>query len=98
MDTNIPHHLNWKLRRIAAGIRQQDLALRAGISTTRYSAIERGERMPSKLEAELIDKLLPQLPTGVLGQRKPGEGQEGEFHALHGDSGSTDDYTTRRWK
>lgn len=33
----------WKLRRIAAGMRQQDVASRAGMSTTRYSAIERGD-------------------------------------------------------
>jgi transcriptional regulator with XRE-family HTH domain len=54
--------LNWKLRRIAAGIRQQDIALRAGMSTTRYSAIERGEHKASELEARLIDQVLPPLP------------------------------------
>jgi transcriptional regulator with XRE-family HTH domain len=54
--------LNWKLRRVAAGIRQQDIALRAGMSTTRYSAIERGEYVPSELEARLIDQFLPPLP------------------------------------
>jgi transcriptional regulator with XRE-family HTH domain len=54
--------LNWKLRRIAAGIRQQDIALRAGMSTTRYSAIERGEHNASELEARLIDQFLPPLP------------------------------------
>ena len=51
--------LNWKLRRVAAGIRQQDIALRAGMSTSRYSAIERGEHVPSELEARLIDQFLP---------------------------------------
>jgi transcriptional regulator with XRE-family HTH domain len=60
--------LSWKLRRVAAGIRQQDIALRAGMSTTRYSAIERGERVPSELEASLIDKFLPQLPESEVGQ------------------------------
>jgi transcriptional regulator with XRE-family HTH domain len=54
--------LNWKLRRVAAGIRQQDIALRAGMSTTRYSAIERGERVPSELEVKLINQFLPDLP------------------------------------
>jgi transcriptional regulator with XRE-family HTH domain len=54
--------LSWKLRRVAAGIRQQDIALRAGMSTTRYSAIERGEHLPSELEARLIDQFLPKLP------------------------------------
>ena len=58
--------LNWKLRRVVSGIRQHDLALRVGISTTRYSAIERGARVPSKLETELIDKFLPQLPVAAL--------------------------------
>jgi transcriptional regulator with XRE-family HTH domain len=53
--------LAWKLRRIAAGIRQQDLALRAGMSTTRYSSIERGERTPSDLETRLIEQFLPPL-------------------------------------
>jgi transcriptional regulator with XRE-family HTH domain len=60
--------LSWKLRRVAAGIRQQDIALRAGMSTTRYSAIERGEHLPSKLEAELIDQFLPPLPGSALRQ------------------------------
>lgn len=40
---NMTQSLHWKLRRVAAGIRQQDIALRAGMSTTRYSAIEREE-------------------------------------------------------
>ena len=35
-----------KLRRIALGWRQQDLAALVGISTTRLSALERGERNP----------------------------------------------------
>jgi transcriptional regulator with XRE-family HTH domain len=64
--TNVTQSLNWKLRRIAAAIRQQDIALRVGMSTTRYSAIERGARVPSKLETELIDKFLPQLPVAAL--------------------------------
>ena len=42
--------LEWKLRRIAAGMRQQDLAAEAGMSATRYSAIERGEAEPSESE------------------------------------------------
>jgi DNA-binding XRE family transcriptional regulator len=65
---NMTQPLNWKLRRIAAGLRQQDIALRSGISTTRYSAIERGERVPSELEARLIDRFLPPLPGSELGQ------------------------------
>jgi transcriptional regulator with XRE-family HTH domain len=65
---NMTQSLSWKLRRVAAGIRQQDIALRAGMSTTRYSAIERGERVPSELEASLIDKFLPPLLGSELGQ------------------------------
>lgn len=54
--------LTWKLRRIAAGLRQQDIAARAGMSTTRYSAIERGETVPSELDHMLIEHSLPPLP------------------------------------
>lgn len=64
--------LNWKLRRVAAGIRQQDIALRAGMSTTRYSAIERGEYIPSELEARLIDQGLPPLPGSEAGENAGG--------------------------
>lgn len=55
--------LKWKLRRIAADIRQQDIAIRVGISTTRYSSIERGEKKPTLLEERLIEQFLPPLPT-----------------------------------
>jgi len=54
--------LFWKLRRVAADLRQQDVASRAGMSSTRYSALERGEGTPTELERELIEKVLPQLP------------------------------------
>jgi len=63
---NMTRSLNWKLRRIAAGIRQQDIALRAGMSTTRYSAIERGEQLPSEQEKRLIEQLLPPIPPDAL--------------------------------
>lgn len=63
---NKTQSLSWKLRRVAAGIRQQDIALRAGLSTTRYSAIERGEHLPSDLEARLIEQFLPPLPVSEL--------------------------------
>lgn len=52
----------WKLRRIHADLRQQDVASVVGISTTRYSAIERGEQEPTDLERALIERLLPELP------------------------------------
>ena len=58
--------LNWKLRRVASKQRQQDVAAAAGISTTRYSAIERGEASPTALETRLIDRFLPSLPTTGL--------------------------------
>lgn len=53
--------LHWKLRRVAAGLRQQDVAARVGISTTRYSAIERGDQDPSDLDRKLIERILPPL-------------------------------------
>jgi transcriptional regulator with XRE-family HTH domain len=53
----------WKLRRIYADLRQQDVASRVGISATRYSAIERSELEPTDLEKELIERLLPDLPS-----------------------------------
>jgi len=59
--------LSWKLRRVASGIRQQDIASRAGIATTSYSAIERGEKPPTELEVRLIEQFLPPLPGAVLG-------------------------------
>jgi DNA-binding XRE family transcriptional regulator len=51
--------LQWKLRRIAVGLRQQDVANAVGISTTRYSGIERAELIPTKLEQELLEQTLP---------------------------------------
>jgi len=59
------HGLSWKLRRVAAGLRQQDVASLVGISTTRYSAIERGEAEPSAPDLELIDRVLPRLPSQI---------------------------------
>ena len=64
--------LNWKLRRVAAGKRQQDVAAQVGISTTRYSAIERGEQEPTDLESGLIERLLPELPSGTPNTKMPG--------------------------
>ena len=58
--------LVWKLRRVAAGFRQQDIAARAGMSSTRYSAIERGELQPDAEDVELIERALPQLPASVV--------------------------------
>lgn len=54
--------LHWKLRRVAARLRQQDVATRAGMSSTRYSALERGEAIPTELDTKLIEKALPPMP------------------------------------
>lgn len=54
--------LDWKLRRIAAGYRQLDVANRVGMSGTRYSALERGEAEPKDSEIRDVEKLLPPLP------------------------------------
>jgi transcriptional regulator with XRE-family HTH domain len=53
----------WRLRRVAAGLRQQDIAVRAGITTTKLSAIERGEQEPSDLDRMFIERLLPEIPS-----------------------------------
>jgi transcriptional regulator with XRE-family HTH domain len=55
----------WKLRRVAVDLRQQDIADGIGISTTRYSALERGQEVPTELERSLIERLLPELPAGA---------------------------------
>jgi DNA-binding XRE family transcriptional regulator len=60
--------LDWKLRRIAAGLRQQDVAGQLGVSGTRYSALERGEVTPKEWETEALEKLLPPVPQGTLRQ------------------------------
>jgi len=56
--------LNWKLRRIAAGLRQQDIAAHVGMSASRYSAIERGDLDPTAHESKAIEQILPVLPSG----------------------------------
>jgi transcriptional regulator with XRE-family HTH domain len=61
--------LDWKLRRIASGYRQQDVAARVGISSTRYSALERGEAEPKEWETEAVQKLLPPLAQTVRGEQ-----------------------------
>lgn len=60
--------LTWKLRRIAAGLRQQDVARRVGISATRYSAIERGEVDPSDTDRMMIEQVLPSIGSQVAGR------------------------------
>jgi transcriptional regulator with XRE-family HTH domain len=65
--------LDWKLRRIAAGLRQQDVSAMLGLSASRYSAIERGDLPPTDDEYQDIEQLLPPLPATDL--RKPGSKQ-----------------------
>src|SRR5690242_6628723 len=55
-DTFPMLRLDWKLRRIAAGYRQQDIAARVGISCTRYSALERGDITAKEWECAAIEE------------------------------------------
>jgi len=65
------HKLDWKLRRIAAGYRQQDIAHRLGLTVARYGAIERGEIEPNDAEHRAIENALPPLP--VIESKPNGE-------------------------
>jgi DNA-binding XRE family transcriptional regulator len=58
--------LSWKLRRIAAGYRQQDVASSVGISATCYSSLERGDVSPAEWELRTIENLLPPLPQAAV--------------------------------
>jgi len=62
--------LSWKLRRVAAGMRQQDVARLTGLSASRLSGIERREIEPSQLERKLIEKSLPQLPVEAIRKKE----------------------------
>ena len=53
--------LKWKLRRVACGRRQMDIARETGLSNTRYSELERGVLTPTALEQRLIESELPTL-------------------------------------
>jgi hypothetical protein len=66
MPTSEQTALRWKLRRIAAGLRQQDIARECGLPLTRYNLIERGLRAATEFERELIEKELPKLSTWLL--------------------------------
>lgn len=54
--------LSWRVRRVAHGLRQIDVALGCGISATAYSLFERGEKTPTRLDCALIERMLPPLP------------------------------------
>lgn len=62
--------LQWKVRRIAAGLRQFDLAARAGMSASKYSAIERGDLEPTIEDRANIERALPPLPREVFPETK----------------------------
>jgi transcriptional regulator with XRE-family HTH domain len=65
MERVITVGLLWKLRRVAANLRQQDVANAIGISMTRYSGIERGDYVPTDLETRLLEQFLPSLPSAL---------------------------------
>lgn len=61
--TSMSIGMKWRLRRVAAGLRQQDIAVRAGLTTTKLSAIERGEAQPTDMDRKIVERLLPELRT-----------------------------------
>jgi transcriptional regulator with XRE-family HTH domain len=71
--------MRWRLRRIAARLRQQDLAYQMGITTTRLSQIERGEVDPSDLDRKIIERLLPDLPASGAGSRNSSDRELAEI-------------------
>ncbi len=56
-----------RLRRLAAGLRIRDVAELSGLSPTRISEIERGEREPDVVEQALIDRALVSAGHGHVG-------------------------------
>lgn len=52
----------WRIRRGILGLRQRDVADRAGISQSRYSLLERGEAAPTTEESDAVNRAL-ELPT-----------------------------------
>lgn len=63
--SSVPLGLQWRLRRVAAGLRLQDVAPDMGLSITRLCQIERGERAATELEKEMAEHVLPPLPEGL---------------------------------
>ncbi len=55
----------WRLRRVAAGLRQLDVCFATGISQARYSLYERGDAQPSERERAEIERVLPLLSVEV---------------------------------
>ncbi len=58
------NQLSWRVRRAALGIRQRDVANRAGISQARFSLLERGEATPTEAESDAVEKAL-NIPADV---------------------------------
>ena len=56
--------LSCRVRRVALGLRQRDVADRAGMNQARYSLVERGEAVPTESEQEKIDHAL-QIPAEI---------------------------------
>jgi transcriptional regulator with XRE-family HTH domain len=65
MSDALPIGLSWRLRRIAAQMRQVDVAKAVGVSATYLSGVERGEISPTAPEMVLLDRVLPQLPSSA---------------------------------
>ena len=53
-----------RVRRAALGLRQRDIADRAGISQSRYSLLERGEAVATEEEKGNLQRVLA-LPSGI---------------------------------
>jgi len=60
--------LDWKIRRIAAGMSQQVFSREAGIAFDRYSAIERGDILPTENDVQIVEQVLPRLPATLVDQ------------------------------
>ena len=53
---------SWRVRRAVLGLRQRDVADRAGLSQSRYSTLERAEAAPTAEEAKAISVVLQVSP------------------------------------
>jgi hypothetical protein len=63
MDAQQTHvGLVWKIRRLIANYRLQDVSSHCAISMTRLRAIEHGEAEPTDLDRRLVENFLPPLP------------------------------------
>ncbi len=72
----------WRLRRLAADLRQLDVCLAVGISQARCSLVERGEVEPSDAERKAIESILPLLPARGASTSCGGKASESKRHDL----------------